>query len=53
MTPTAVAAGLYHSMAIGSNGKLYSWGNNANGELGNGTTDEREGSRSSCRCRPE
>ena len=43
MTPTAVAAGLYHSLAIGSNGKLYSWGNNANGELGNGTLDQREG----------
>ena len=38
VTATAVAAGEYHSMAIGSNGKLYSWGNNANGELGNGTT---------------
>ena len=37
VTATAVAAGTYHSMAIGSNGKLYSWGNNADGELGNGT----------------
>ncbi len=43
VTPTAIAAGLYHSMAIGSNGKLYSWGNNANGELGNGTlTNEKD-----------
>jgi len=38
VAPTAVAAGTYHSMAIGSNGKLYAFGNNANGELGNGTT---------------
>ncbi len=43
MTPTSVAAGLYHSLAIGSNGKVYSWGNNANGELGNGTeTNEKD-----------
>ncbi len=43
VTPTAVAAGLYHSLAIGSNGKVYSWGNNANGELGNGTeTNEKD-----------
>ncbi len=38
VSATALAAGTYHSMAIGSNGKLYSWGNNGNGELGNGTT---------------
>ena len=43
VTPTALAAGLYHSLAIGSNGKVYSWGNNANGELGNGTeTNEKD-----------
>jgi alpha-tubulin suppressor-like RCC1 family protein len=43
VTPTAIAAGLYHSLAIGSNGKVYSWGNNANGELGNGTeTNEKD-----------
>ena len=35
---TAVAAGLYFSMAIGSNNKLYEWGDNTYGELGNGTT---------------
>ena len=40
---TAIAAGEYHSLAIGSNGKLYAWGNNANGELGNGTlTNEKD-----------
>jgi len=38
VSPTAIAAGMYHSLAIGNNGKVYSWGNNANGELGNGTT---------------
>ncbi len=37
VTATAVAAGLYHSMAVGNNGKLYSWGDNENGQLGNGT----------------
>jgi alpha-tubulin suppressor-like RCC1 family protein len=37
VTPLAITAGLYHSMATGSNGKLYAWGNNADGELGNGT----------------
>ena len=37
VTATAVAAGQYHSLAIGNNGKIYAWGNNANGQLGNGT----------------
>ncbi|HUI05158.1 MAG TPA: MBG domain-containing protein, partial [Acidimicrobiales bacterium] len=34
---TAVAAGLYFSMAIGSNHRLYAWGDNTYGQLGNGT----------------
>ena len=35
---TALAAGLYHSLAIGSNGKLYAWGYNLYGQIGDGTT---------------
>ncbi|HLX88659.1 MAG TPA: Ig-like domain repeat protein, partial [Acidimicrobiales bacterium] len=38
VTATSIAAGQYHSLATGSNGKLYAWGENANGQLGNGTT---------------
>jgi alpha-tubulin suppressor-like RCC1 family protein len=38
VTPTAIAAAYYHSLAIGSDGKLYAWGYNADGQLGNGTT---------------
>ncbi len=34
----SVAAGLYHSLAIGSDGKVYAWGDNTYGQLGNGTT---------------
>lgn len=33
-----VAAGYSHSLAYGSDGKLYSWGNGTTGELGNGAT---------------
>jgi alpha-tubulin suppressor-like RCC1 family protein len=35
---TAIAAGLYDSLALGSDGKVYSWGDNSLDELGNGTT---------------
>ena len=38
ITPTAISAGSYHSMAIGNDGKLYMWGYNTQGELGDGTT---------------
>jgi alpha-tubulin suppressor-like RCC1 family protein len=38
VSPTAISAGEYHSLAIGSNGKLYAWGDNATGQLGDGTT---------------
>ncbi len=38
VTPTAIAAGDGHSLAIGSNGKLYAWGWNGSGQLGNGST---------------
>jgi alpha-tubulin suppressor-like RCC1 family protein len=36
-TATTIAAGSNYSLATGSDGKLYSWGNNADGQLGNGT----------------
>jgi alpha-tubulin suppressor-like RCC1 family protein len=35
---TAIAAGGRHSLAL-VNGAVYAWGDNSNGELGNGTTD--------------
>jgi alpha-tubulin suppressor-like RCC1 family protein len=38
VTVTAAAAGGEHSLAIGSDGKTYSWGQNGYGQLGNGTT---------------
>jgi alpha-tubulin suppressor-like RCC1 family protein len=34
----AVAAGLYHSVVLCSDGTLVAWGNNVSGELGNGST---------------
>ncbi len=36
--PTAVAAAAAHSLALGSDGKLYAWGSNLFGQLGNGST---------------
>ena len=36
--PAAVAAGLFDSLAIGSDGNLYAWGANYVGQLGDGTT---------------
>ncbi|GAB6041775.1 hypothetical protein JCM17961_24500 [Endothiovibrio diazotrophicus] len=41
VTPTAVAAGGYHSLAIGSDGRLYAWGWNTKGQLGDGATGDR------------
>lgn len=35
--PVQVAAGQYHSLALASNGILYSWGNQYSGQLGRGT----------------
>jgi len=40
VTATAVACGHYHSLAIGSDGNVYAWGMNNNGQLGNGTTTD-------------
>lgn len=40
-TFTGVAAGGSHSLALSSSGKLYAWGYNAYGQLGDGTTTTR------------
>jgi len=37
----AVAAGEGHSLVLTEDGKLYAWGNNTDGQLGNGTTVDR------------
>jgi alpha-tubulin suppressor-like RCC1 family protein len=37
----AVAAGHYHSLALRADGAVFAWGNNRNGELGDGTTSDR------------
>lgn len=39
---TKFAAGYFHTLAIGSDGKLYAWGTNDTGNLGDGTTDEKD-----------
>ncbi|MDR1295259.1 MAG: hypothetical protein LBK59_09975, partial [Bifidobacteriaceae bacterium] len=36
----AVAAGATHALAITTENELYAWGANANGQLGDGTTDQ-------------
>ncbi len=38
VTPMAIAAGFEHSLASGSDGNLYAWGSNNNGQLGTGNT---------------
>ena len=38
---TAVSAGIYHSLALRSDGTVWSWGWNGVGQLGDGTTLER------------
>ncbi|QVK16776.1 DUF5011 domain-containing protein [Mycoplasmatota bacterium] len=40
-TITEVSLGCFHSSAITSEGKIFTWGNNEYGQLGDGTTDDR------------
>ena len=37
VTFTSISGGAYHSVALGSDGNAYAWGNNINGQLGDGT----------------
>jgi alpha-tubulin suppressor-like RCC1 family protein/protocatechuate 3,4-dioxygenase beta subunit len=39
--PTAIAAGNAHGLAVGSDGRLYGWGENAFGAVGDGSTLDR------------
>jgi alpha-tubulin suppressor-like RCC1 family protein len=37
VTATAISAGDFHSLAVTSTGRVYAWGDNGSGELGDGT----------------
>jgi hypothetical protein len=39
----AIAAGLRHSLALGNDGNLYSWGDNTHGQLGTGNLQSQHG----------
>ena len=39
--PPTVAAGIYHNLAVKSDGTLWAWGWNHSGQLGDGTTTDR------------
>ena len=41
VTLVRVSAGGSHSLALGSNGRVYGWGRNGFGQLGDGTTEDR------------
>jgi alpha-tubulin suppressor-like RCC1 family protein len=41
ITITAITAGLNRTVALCSNGNVWSWGRNSHGQLGDGTTDDR------------
>ncbi|RYD56748.1 MAG: choice-of-anchor D domain-containing protein, partial [Verrucomicrobiaceae bacterium] len=40
-TITAISCGYYHNVVLTSDGKVFAWGFNGNGYLGDGTTTER------------
>ena len=40
ITVSSIAAGYYHSLALTTDGKVYAWGSNGNGQLGLGTSGD-------------